>query len=82
MDPILATGNSAVTAIQVLLDRGVEEGRILFLTLIAAPEGIHRVCRAFPRVRLITSEIDDGLDPVTGRVTPGIGEFGDRYFSA
>jgi len=68
--------------LQVLLARGVDEGRILFLTLIAAPEGIHRVCRAFPRVRLITSEIDDGLDPVTGRVTPGIGEFGDRYFTA
>ena len=82
MDPMLGTGNSAVTALQVLLSRGVDEGRILMLTLIAAPEGIHRVCRAFPRVRLITTEIDEGLDPVTGRVTPGVGEFGDRYFSA
>lgn len=80
MDPILATGNSAATAVQVLLDKGVSEGRILFLTLIAAPEGVRRVCGAFPRLRLVTSEIDEGLDPATGRVNPGVGEFGDRYF--
>jgi uridine kinase len=80
MDPILATGNSAATAVQVLLDKGVCEGRILFLTLVAAPEGVRRVCGAFPRLRLVTSEIDEGLDPATGRVTPGVGEFGDRYF--
>ena len=81
MDPILGSGNSASRAIRVLLDRGVDEGRILFLTLIAAPEGIHRVCGSFPRLKLVTSEIDSGVDPASGAVTPGIGEFGDRYFS-
>lgn len=35
-----------------MLEKGVEEGRILFLTLIAAPEGIHRICRTFPRVKV------------------------------
>ena len=37
---------------QVILGKGVDEGRILFLTLIAAPEGIHRICRTFPRVKV------------------------------
>ncbi|KAL3148876.1 hypothetical protein ABBQ32_001746 [Trebouxia sp. C0010 RCD-2024] len=79
MDPILATGNSAGRAIQVLLSKGVEEGKILFLSLIAAPEGIHRICSTFPRVKLITSEIDEGIGP-DYQVVPGVGEFGDRYF--
>jgi uridine kinase len=64
---------------QVLLDKGVEEGKILFLTLIAAPEGIRRVCREFPKLKVITTEIDETVD-VNFRVVPGVGEFGDRYF--
>ncbi len=55
---------------QVLLSKGVEEGKILFLSLIAAPEGIHRICAAFPRVKVITSEIDDGIGP-DYQVVPG-----------
>ena len=54
----------------MLLSKGVEEGKILFLTLIAAPEGIHRICSAFPRVKLITSEIDEGIGP-DYQVVPG-----------
>ena len=80
MDPILATGNSAVRAIQVLLDRGVAEERILFLTLVAAPPGIHAICRRFPRLKLVTSEIDEGVDEGLGQVTPGVGDFGSRYY--
>lgn len=56
--------------LQVLLSKGVEEGKILFLSLIAAPEGIHRICSAFPRVKLITSEIDEGIGP-DFQVVPG-----------
>lgn len=55
----------------MLLSKGVEEGKILFLSLIAAPEGIHRICSAFPRVKLITSEIDDGIGP-DFQVVPGM----------
>ena len=43
------------------MKKGVEEHKILFLTLIAAPEGIHRVCGAFPQLKVITSEIDEGI---------------------
>ena len=56
---------------QVLLSKGVEEGKILFLSLIAAPEGIHRICAAFPRAKVITSEIDEGIGP-DFQVVPGM----------
>lgn len=62
----------------MLLDHGVLEERILFLTLIAAPPGVHRICGTFPRLKLITSEIDEGMQAMS--VVPGCGEFGDRYF--
>ena len=45
--------------------------------LIAAPEGIHRICKQFPRVKVITSEIDECMHDL--HVVPGVGEFGDRW---
>lgn len=79
MDPVLATGNSASQAIELLTRKGVPESRIIFLNLISAPEGIHRVCKQFPFLKIVTSEIDAGLNDQF-RVIPGMGEFGDRYF--
>lgn len=46
---------------------------------LQAPEGIHCVCKRFPSIRIVTSEIDAGLNDEY-RVIPGLGEFGDRYF--
>ncbi len=57
----------------------MQENKILFLCIIAAPPGIHRVCRAFPGVKVITTEIDSGIDE-NWAVVPGVGEFGDRYY--
>ncbi len=54
------------------MSKGVDEGKILFLSLIAAPEGIHMVCKKFPRVKVITSEIDEGIDESTFQVIPGV----------
>ncbi|KAL9343482.1 hypothetical protein Peur_063913 [Populus x canadensis] len=79
LDPVLASGNSAVKAINLLLSKGVVESNIIFLNLIAAPQGIHVVCKKFPKLKIVTSEIDATLD-VDLRVIPGMGEFGDRYF--
>ena len=56
--------------LQVLLSKGVEESKILFLSLIAAPEGIHRLCSTFPRLKVITSDIDEGIGP-DFQVVPG-----------
>ncbi|GMJ09385.1 uridine kinase-like 5 [Hibiscus trionum] len=79
LDPVLASGNSAIKAVSLLLSKGVPETSIIFLNLISAPEGIHAVCRKFPRLKIVTSEIDSSLDK-NYRVIPGMGEFGDRYF--
>ncbi|GMJ10455.1 uridine/cytidine kinase 3, uridine kinase-like 3 [Hibiscus trionum] len=79
LDPILGTGNSAVQAISLLIKKGVPESNIIFLNLISAPRGVHVVCKSFPRVKIVTSEIDIGLNE-DFRVVPGMGEFGDRYF--
>ncbi|KAG5529997.1 hypothetical protein RHGRI_030386 [Rhododendron griersonianum] len=79
LDPILGTGNSAVQAISLLVKKGVPESNIIFLNLISAPQGVHVVCKRFPRIKIVTSEIEVGLNK-DFRVVPGMGEFGDRYF--
>ncbi|KAG9132223.1 hypothetical protein Leryth_017076 [Lithospermum erythrorhizon] len=79
LDPVLASGNSAAKAISILLSKGVPESNIIFLNLIAAPEGIHVISRRHPRLKIVTSEIDLYLNKKL-QVIPGMGEFGDRYF--
>ena len=79
MDPVLATGNSATRAVEIVLSKGVPQEKILFLSLIATPEGIHKVCKRFPQLKVLTSEIDERVRE-DFCVVPGCGEFGDRYF--
>ena len=79
MDPMLATGGSACCAIEDLTSIGVPEDRIIFANLIAAPEGIAKVVREYPNVKIITTAIDDRLN-TDAYILPGIGDFGDRYF--
>ncbi|KAJ4973682.1 hypothetical protein NE237_006856 [Protea cynaroides] len=62
LDPVLASGNSAVKAISLLISKGVPESNIIFLNLIASPEGIHVVCKKFPKLQIVTSEIDVSLN--------------------
>ncbi|KAK1923482.1 putative uracil phosphoribosyltransferase 1 [Papiliotrema laurentii] len=79
LDPMLATGGSCIKAIEVLLSHGVQEDKIIFLNLIASPEGINNVCLKFPKLRMITAWVDEGLDGHS-YIIPGLGDFGDRYF--
>jgi len=79
LDPMLATGATTMMALKILIDHGVKQENIMFLTLVAAPEGITTVSYAFPKVKIITSEIDEGLNENL-YIRPGIGNFGDRYF--
>ncbi len=79
LDPLLATGYSAMAAINTLKARGVLEERILFVSVIASTQGVHQLCTKFPKMKIITSEVDAGLSD-DNRVLPGVGEFGDRYF--
>jgi uracil phosphoribosyltransferase len=79
LDPMLATGGTARAAIEVLLDRSVQEDNIVFLNLLSSPEGIAAVAERYPKVRMVTSAIEDGLTE-DAYMTPGIGDFGDRFF--
>lgn len=58
----IAIGGSATMAVDVLMSRGVPEERILFLNLIASPEGIEPFAKKFPKLRVVTAFIDQGLD--------------------
>jgi len=77
MDPMLATANSAVAAIDRLRRRGAKD--IRFVCLLAAPEGIERLTRAHPDVEIWTAAIDERLDD-HGYIVPGLGDAGDRMF--
>ncbi|KAH3687619.1 hypothetical protein WICPIJ_001429 [Wickerhamomyces pijperi] len=79
LDPMLATGGSAILATEVLISRGVKPERIFFLNLLAAPEGIKAYHDKFPEIKIITGGIDPKLDEKK-RIDPGLGDFGDRYY--
>lgn len=77
LDPMLATGGSAVATIDILKKWGVS--RIKYLGLIAAPEGVHHLTAAHPDVPIFVAAIDDHLNEV-GFIVPGLGDAGDRQF--
>jgi len=80
LDPMLATGGSALMAVDVLISRGVPEERILFLNLIASPEGAVNFANKFPKVRVVTAFVDIGLNE-KNYIVPGLGDFGDRFYT-
>ncbi|GAX89600.1 uracil phosphoribosyltransferase [Effusibacillus lacus] len=77
IDPMLATGGSAVAAISFLKDRGVRN--IKLMCLIAAPEGIAAVEKEHPDVDIFVAAIDEKLND-HGYIVPGLGDAGDRLF--
>ena len=77
VDPMLATGNSAVAAISRLVE--LRARAIKFVCLVAAPEGIEQVQRIFPDVPIVTAAIDRCLND-HGYILPGLGDAGDRLF--
>jgi len=81
IDPMLATGGSAVAAIEKLKEAGVAEDHIMFLNLVSCPEGINRLHTTFPEVRLLTAQVDEGMNKEKF-IVPGIGDFGDRYYGS
>ena len=77
VDPMLATGGSAIAAIDMLKKRGIN--RIRFLCLIAAPEGLEALRRAHPEVDVYIGAMDERLNE-NGYILPGLGDAGDRIF--
>ena len=78
-DPMVATGNSAVHAIDVLKKRGVPAENIIFVALVAAPEGVQVFQDAHPDVKLYVASLDSHLDS-HAYIVPGLGDAGDRIF--
>ncbi|WP_448189222.1 uracil phosphoribosyltransferase [Azospirillum sp. sgz301742] len=79
VDPMLATGNSAVHACDVLNRHGVADENIRFLALVAAPEGIRIFHAAHPKVKVFTAALDSHLNE-HAYIVPGLGDAGDRMF--
>ena len=79
LDPMLATGGSAVMACKVLVEKGVPAENIIFVNIVCVQEGIDALAKAYPAVRIVTSAIDPILNE-TKYIVPGLGDFGDRYF--
>src|SRR6056297_4366331 len=77
VDPMLATGNSSVAAIDLLKTAGAKN--IIFLCLLAAPEGVARMKEAHPDVPIVTAALDDHLND-HGYIVPGLGDAGDRMY--
>ena len=77
VDPMLATGNSSVAAIDLLKKAGATN--IRFLCLLAAPEGVARMKEAHPDVPIVTASLDEKLNE-SGYIVPGLGDAGDRMF--
>lgn len=79
LEPMLATGGSLLTAIDILNDAGVPDDRIIVVSVLASPQGIDRLAESRPEVRIVTSSIEERLDE-NAYMVPGIGDFGDRWF--
>lgn len=77
LDPMLATGGSALDAIELLKEKGVK--KIKFLCIIAAPEGIKLIQEKHPDVQIYTTSIDEKLNE-KAYIIPGLGDAGDRVF--
>ena len=78
-DPMVGTGYSAAHAVRVLKERGVPASNILFLALVAAPEGVEVFQSHHPDVPIYVAALDDHLD-AHAYIVPGLGDVGDRLF--
>ena len=79
VDPMLATGYSAVAAVDVLLKRGVKAKDIIFVALVAAPEGVQTFQEKHPDIKIYVASLDDHLNE-DAYIVPGLGDAGDRIF--
>jgi len=80
LDSAVTSGAALLMAIRILLDHEVEEERIIVITLVVSQRGLNAVSYVYPKVRIVTSAVDE-VDPDNNHfLVPGIGNFGDRFF--
>ena len=77
LDPMLATGGSAIAAVDMLKKRGCKD--IRQMSIIAAPEGVNALAKAHPDIKIYVAVMDRGLNE-NGYIVPGLGDAGDRLF--
>ena len=80
LDPMLATGGSAVAGIKLFANLNIPQKNITFISLISAPEGISKISSEFPDIKQITGVVDTRLNSI-GYIIPGLGDAGDRAFN-
>lgn len=78
-EPMIATGGSLTMTIDLLKKHGIKEENIIVASICAAPEGLIRLNAQYPQLRVVVIVIDDHLNEKS-YISPGIGDFGDRYF--
>ena len=78
LDPMLATGNSSIAAINLIKSKGVKLKDIFLISLLAAPEGLKNLQKSHPSLHIFTGQIDAKLDKKKF-IVPGLGDAGDRY---
>ena len=79
VDPMLATGNSAIAAIDIMIKHGIVIDQIAFMALIAAPEGVQKLQDSFPNLKIYLASLDEKLNE-SAYIIPGLGDAGDRLF--
>ncbi|USO02008.1 MAG: uracil phosphoribosyltransferase [Alphaproteobacteria bacterium] len=79
VDPMLATGGSAVYAVKKMIDSGIAPTQIIFMSLVAAPEGVEKFQEQLPTVPIFTAALDEKLNE-KAYIVPGLGDAGDRVF--
>lgn len=80
LDPMFATGGSAIEAVSIFRNLNIPEENISFVSLIAAPEGVKKFREVHPNVKLVTGCVDKELND-KGYILPGLGDAGDRTFN-
>lgn len=79
VDPMIATGGTGYEVLTLLSGLGAQLNNAIFANIISAPEGINYIKKHFPDITIITAATDTGLN-TDKFITPGLGDFGDRYF--
>ncbi len=79
VDPMLATGGSAIAAIDSVLERGAKIENIKFISIVAAPEGVEALHDAHPEIEIYTASLDEKLND-DAYIVPGLGDAGDRLY--
>ena len=79
VDPMVATGGSAIASIEILINKGIKQENIIFLNIISCEEGIAALFERFPKMKMFTGVCDPELLKIK-YIAPGLGDFGDRFY--